>query len=129
MNHKYCQHNLRQHRRQRTYNHQALLNTTILVNQTTKTWLAIITVTVLETTMMIALVPEVFLLKTLDLPLPTTCHQQTFECLRHRSCHHLSSSRQHLQPSIHILRRPRLLSYTRYSTEDTTLHRSSRIMS
>ena len=59
MNHKYCQHNLRQHRRQTMYNHQALLNTTILDNQTTKTWLAIITVTVLETTMMIALVPEV----------------------------------------------------------------------
>ena len=66
MNHKYCQHNLRQHRHQTTYNHLAFLNTMILPNQTTKTWLAIITVTVLETTMMIALVPEVFLLKTLE---------------------------------------------------------------
>ena len=38
MNHKYCQHNLRQHRLLTTHNHQALLNTTILANQTTKTW-------------------------------------------------------------------------------------------
>ena len=129
MNHRHCQHNLRQHRHQTTYNHQALLHTTILPNQTTKTWLAIITAMIAETTMMmIALVAEGFLLKALELPLTTTC-QQTFECLRHRSCHHLTSSRHHQQPSIHVLRRSLLLSYTRYLTEDTTLHRSSRIMS
>ena len=66
MNHKYCQRNLRLHRRQTMYSRQALLNTTILENQTTKTWLAIIIATVLETTMMIMLVQEAFPLKTLE---------------------------------------------------------------
>ena len=66
MNHKYCQHNLRQHRRQTMYSRQALLNTKILENQMTKTWSAIIIATVLETTMMIVLVQEVFPLKTLE---------------------------------------------------------------
>ena len=78
MNQKYCQ-------------HKVLQNNMILPNQTTKTLLAITMAMIQGTTMMIVLVQEVFLLKTLELPLRTTCHHQTFECLRRRSYHHQTS--------------------------------------
>ena len=61
MNHQYCQ-------------HKVLQNNMILPNQTTKTLLAITMAMIQGTTMMIVLVQEVFLLKTLELQLRTTCH-------------------------------------------------------